>query len=205
MSRPSSSRSRSRRGEGACSPRCWAPRRSRTRPYYVGWKVAGQDVGLDPNGHAQGVDRPGRLLPRRRHRGQRPGARQAAGGGGPAGAQRSCGAAGIARVKDADGNLIGLLRTPERLEASRALSWTSPRRRGPAIAANGRHPRTAPRRRRPVGRLGERGRRGVPRPALVPLGRLDADDRDAEREPDRAEPAPGRSGSRARSGRPATS
>ena len=27
-------------------------------PYYVGWKVAGQDVGLDPNGHAQGLTGP---------------------------------------------------------------------------------------------------------------------------------------------------
>ncbi|HEY7483359.1 MAG TPA: VOC family protein [Streptosporangiaceae bacterium] len=24
-------------------------------PYYVGWKVAGQDIGLDPNGHKQGM------------------------------------------------------------------------------------------------------------------------------------------------------
>lgn len=27
-------------------------------PYYVGWKVAGQDVGLDPNGHAKGLTGP---------------------------------------------------------------------------------------------------------------------------------------------------
>ena len=27
-------------------------------PYYVGWNVAGQDVGLDPNGHAQGLSGP---------------------------------------------------------------------------------------------------------------------------------------------------
>ena len=26
--------------------------------YYVGWKVAGQDVGLDPNGHAKGMPGP---------------------------------------------------------------------------------------------------------------------------------------------------
>lgn len=28
------------------------------QPYYVGWKVAGQDVGLDPNGHSHGVSGP---------------------------------------------------------------------------------------------------------------------------------------------------
>jgi predicted enzyme related to lactoylglutathione lyase len=27
-------------------------------PYYVGWKIAGQDVGLDPNGHKQGMTGP---------------------------------------------------------------------------------------------------------------------------------------------------
>jgi predicted enzyme related to lactoylglutathione lyase len=27
-------------------------------PYYVGWKVGGQDIGLDPNGHAQGLNGP---------------------------------------------------------------------------------------------------------------------------------------------------
>jgi predicted enzyme related to lactoylglutathione lyase len=27
-------------------------------PYYVGWKVDGQDIGLDPNGHAQGMTGP---------------------------------------------------------------------------------------------------------------------------------------------------
>lgn len=28
------------------------------QPYYVGWKVAGQDVGLDPNGHRKGMTGP---------------------------------------------------------------------------------------------------------------------------------------------------
>jgi predicted enzyme related to lactoylglutathione lyase len=28
------------------------------QPYYVGWKVAGQDVGLVPNGHQQGMTGP---------------------------------------------------------------------------------------------------------------------------------------------------
>jgi predicted enzyme related to lactoylglutathione lyase len=27
-------------------------------PYYVGWNVEGQDVGLDPNGHAKGMTGP---------------------------------------------------------------------------------------------------------------------------------------------------
>ena len=27
-------------------------------PYYVGWNVGGQDVGLDPNGHAKGMTGP---------------------------------------------------------------------------------------------------------------------------------------------------
>ena len=27
-------------------------------PYYVGWSVAGQDVGLDPHGHAKGMTGP---------------------------------------------------------------------------------------------------------------------------------------------------
>ncbi len=27
-------------------------------PYYVGYKVGGQDIGLDPNGHAQGMTGP---------------------------------------------------------------------------------------------------------------------------------------------------
>jgi len=27
-------------------------------PYYVGFKAAGQDVGLDPNGHAKGMTGP---------------------------------------------------------------------------------------------------------------------------------------------------
>ena len=27
-------------------------------PYYVGWNVAGQDIGLDPNGHAKGMTGP---------------------------------------------------------------------------------------------------------------------------------------------------
>ena len=36
--------------------------------YYVGFEVGDQHLGLDPNGHAQGHDRTGRLLAGRRHR-----------------------------------------------------------------------------------------------------------------------------------------
>jgi predicted enzyme related to lactoylglutathione lyase len=80
-------------------------------PYYVGFKDAGQDVGLDPNGHAKGMTGPvpywhvsaikntlSALL--------------------DAGAellqdvQDVGGGRLIASVKDADGNLIGLLQDP---------------------------------------------------------------------------------------------
>jgi hypothetical protein len=27
-------------------------------PYYVGWNIGGQDIGLDPNGHRQGMTAP---------------------------------------------------------------------------------------------------------------------------------------------------
>ena len=81
-------------------------------PYYVGYTVGGQDVGLDPNGHGQGMTGPGRLLARRRHRdagqdprrGRRPG---------DAGRSRtSAGASSSPRSTDADGNVIGLLQPP---------------------------------------------------------------------------------------------
>ena len=32
------------------------------QPYYVGYNVAGQDIGLDPNGHRQGMTGPYVLL-----------------------------------------------------------------------------------------------------------------------------------------------
>ncbi|MGW2515623.1 VOC family protein [Streptomyces sp. NPDC001617] len=80
-------------------------------PYYVGFKAAGQDVGLNPNGHAQGLtgavpywhvsDIRGRLAALVE-----------------AGAEvledvRDVGNGRlIASLKDADGNLIGLLQDP---------------------------------------------------------------------------------------------
>ncbi|MFE9438512.1 VOC family protein [Streptomyces sp. NPDC006602] len=77
-------------------------------PYYVGFKDAGQDVGLDPNGHAKGMTGPvpywhvsdirGRLT-----------ALLAAGAELLQDVQEVGGGRMIASVKDADGNLVGLL------------------------------------------------------------------------------------------------
>lgn len=77
-------------------------------PYYVGWSVAGQDVGLDPNGHAQGLSGPvpywhvddiARSIQ----------ALVAAGGEVLQDAKDVGGGKLIAWVKDADGDVIGLL------------------------------------------------------------------------------------------------
>jgi predicted enzyme related to lactoylglutathione lyase len=78
------------------------------QPYYVGFSVAGQEVGLDPNGHAQGLTGPvpywhvedieARLTQLR-----------------DAGAEIQQAATDVgegklvARVTDADGNVIGLI------------------------------------------------------------------------------------------------
>ncbi|MFB7593720.1 VOC family protein [Streptomyces sp. NPDC056160] len=77
-------------------------------PYYVGYKAAGQDVGLDPNGHAKGMTGPvpywhvddirARLA-----------ALLEAGGELLQDAQDVGGGRMIASVKDADGNLVGLV------------------------------------------------------------------------------------------------
>jgi predicted enzyme related to lactoylglutathione lyase len=76
--------------------------------YYVGYKDAGQDVGLDPNGHARGMTGPvpywhvsdirGRLA-----------ALLAAGAELLQDVQDVGGGRLIASVKDADGNLVGLV------------------------------------------------------------------------------------------------
>jgi predicted enzyme related to lactoylglutathione lyase len=77
-------------------------------PYYVGWNVAGQEVGLDPNGHAQGLSGPvpywhvdgiARSIQ----------ALVAAGGEVLQDAKDVGGGKLIAWVKDADGDVIGLL------------------------------------------------------------------------------------------------
>lgn len=78
------------------------------QPYYVGWNLGGQDVGLDPNGHAQGMTGP---LPFW-HVGD---IRAALTGLLDAGATakqdvRDVGGGKLtASVTDADGNLIGLI------------------------------------------------------------------------------------------------
>jgi predicted enzyme related to lactoylglutathione lyase len=77
------------------------------QPYYVGFNVAGQEIGLDPNGHAGGLTMPvafwqvddigaavARLL--------------SAGAGVNQPAREVGGGRTIAVMKDADGNLIGL-------------------------------------------------------------------------------------------------
>jgi predicted enzyme related to lactoylglutathione lyase len=82
-------------------------------PYYVGYKDAGQDVGLDPNGHAQGLTGPVPYW----HVDDIE-ARFAAlveAGAEPLQEIREVGKGRrIASVKDGDGNLIGLLRDPGR-------------------------------------------------------------------------------------------
>jgi predicted enzyme related to lactoylglutathione lyase len=77
-------------------------------PYYVGYKAAGQDIGLDPNGHGTGMTGPvpywhvddlrGRLA-----------ALLAAGAELLQDARDVGNGRLIASVKDADGNLVGLL------------------------------------------------------------------------------------------------
>ena len=84
-----------------------APPESDT-PYYVGWKAAGQDVGLDPNGHAQGLTGPVAYF----HVDDIAGSVQALleAGGEVQQEPKDVGAGRlIAWVKDADGNVIGLL------------------------------------------------------------------------------------------------
>ena len=80
-------------------------------PYYVGYNVDGQDIGLDPNGHSKGmagslgywhVDDINTTLA----------AVLAAGGEQHQEITDVGGGKLIATVKDADGNLIGLLQMP---------------------------------------------------------------------------------------------
>ena len=80
-------------------------------PYYVGFNVRGQDVGLDPNGHGQGtpgpvvywhVDDIERSMKALLEAGAEVHQEVKDVGGGKL----------IASVKDAEGNLIGLLQLP---------------------------------------------------------------------------------------------
>ena len=80
-------------------------------PVYVGWSINGQDIGLDPNGHKQGlsaavpywhVDDINKAIDQ-----------LVAAGATVQQPPRDIGAGGLmARVKDADGNITGLLQKP---------------------------------------------------------------------------------------------
>ncbi|MFE1439049.1 VOC family protein [Streptomyces sp. NPDC058739] len=81
-------------------------------PYYVGYKDAGQDVGLDPNGHAQGLTGP---VPYWHVDDIRTSldALLAAGAETLQDVRDVGNGRLIASVKDADGNLVGLLQDPQ--------------------------------------------------------------------------------------------
>jgi predicted enzyme related to lactoylglutathione lyase len=81
------------------------------QPYYVGFKVGDQDVGLDPNGHNQGMTGPvvywevddiKKSLQTVLDAGAQPVQDVRDVGGGKL----------IATAKDADGNIIGLMQSP---------------------------------------------------------------------------------------------
>ncbi|MFE7167863.1 VOC family protein [Streptomyces sp. NPDC057616] len=80
-------------------------------PYYVGFKDAGQDVGLDPNGHAKGMTGPVPYWHVSDIR-ARLAALVDAGAELMQDVQDVGGGRLIAFVKDADGNLVGLLQDP---------------------------------------------------------------------------------------------
>ncbi|MEU3826733.1 glyoxalase [Streptomyces sp. SID486] len=80
-------------------------------PYYVGYKAAGQDVGLDPNGHAKGMTGPVPYWHVTDLR-QRLAALLEAGAQLLQDAQDVGGGRLIASVRDTDGNLVGLLQDP---------------------------------------------------------------------------------------------
>ncbi|WP_328369987.1 glyoxalase [Streptomyces sp. NBC_00445] len=80
-------------------------------PYYVGFKAAGQDVGLDPNGHAKGMTGPVPYWTVTDIR-SRLAALLDAGAELLQDVNDVGGGRLIAFVKDADGNLVGLLQDP---------------------------------------------------------------------------------------------
>ena len=81
------------------------------QPYYVGFNVDGQEIGLEPERPPAGDDRAGRLLARGRRvrRGQ---ALVAAGAKAQGEPQDVGGGTLMATVTDADGNPIGLIQKP---------------------------------------------------------------------------------------------
>ncbi|HEY0450707.1 VOC family protein [Actinophytocola sp.] len=77
-------------------------------PYYVGYKVAGQDIGLNPNGHATGMTGPVTF----HHVADIKATHQAlldAGATANDDIKEVGGGRLVGSVKDADGNVIGLL------------------------------------------------------------------------------------------------
>jgi predicted enzyme related to lactoylglutathione lyase len=78
------------------------------QPYYIGFNVAGQEVGLDPNGHAQGMTGP---VPYWHVEDIEASLKRLQAGG--AQVQQPATDVGdrklVARVADADGNVIGLI------------------------------------------------------------------------------------------------
>ncbi|MEU6537411.1 VOC family protein [Streptomyces sp. NPDC047000] len=80
-------------------------------PYYVGYKAAGQDIGLDPNGHAKGMTGPVPYWHVTDLR-ERLAALLDAGAELLEDARDVGNGRLIASVKDPDGNLIGLLQDP---------------------------------------------------------------------------------------------
>ncbi|MGI5452223.1 VOC family protein [Streptomyces sp. CA-249302] len=80
-------------------------------PYYVGFKAAGQDVGLDPNGHAKGMTGPVPYWHVSDIR-DRLAALREAGAEVLQDVQDVGNGRLIAFVKDADGNHVGLLQDP---------------------------------------------------------------------------------------------
>ena len=98
-------------------------------PYYVGFSIAGQDIGLDPNGHSQGMTGPvaywhvddiEKSLQNLLDAGAEAQQEIRDVGGGKL----------IASVKDADGNVIGLVQHAARLRQAACqllLGWHHPR------------------------------------------------------------------------------
>ena len=80
-------------------------------PYYVGFKVAGQDIGLDPSGHGRGMTGPVPFW----HVDDIESRLEILVGAGAEVQQKITDVGNgrlIASVKDADGNFIGLLQDP---------------------------------------------------------------------------------------------
>ncbi len=80
-------------------------------PYYVGFRVGGQDIGLDPNGHRQGMTGPVGYYNVVDIQ-QSLQALLAAGAEAQNAVKDVGGGKLIATVKDADGNIIGLMQNP---------------------------------------------------------------------------------------------